>query len=341
MGTESETILEAVAYVVIVCLVLLAIAMTIVPKSFTGTSAGAFAAANAISYSISGLSLADQGSMTRFLNGTYDIEIGLEGGSDKALKNYYVKVTPYKDGKPLNPAETTFIGNVKTGDKPLKIQKAGYVKLTKGYGKPVEIAQTSETSFSQAFCTEPAPEKIREYVTTYSMNDDEQKWVKTIMMAESSFVHCQGSSAGAFGLMQLMGDTARWLGVSDRFDAEQNVKGGIKYYRSLVGRYGRYDDKNILAAANYNCGKIGTLVAVNCEAKGIYSGCWDKMLKSLTEENECQGGTDPQTGKSKQETYKYIMFIQRCSTYYAEHPNCYNAPGQTAECPASSACNRK
>lgn len=72
-----------------------------------------------------------------------------------------------------------------------------------------------------------------------------------VIAQESGFRPDAVSSAGAVGLMQLMPDTARELGVSDPFDAGQNVEGGAKYLRSLLDRYnGRLD----LALAAYNAG---------------------------------------------------------------------------------------
>jgi soluble lytic murein transglycosylase-like protein len=51
--------------------------------------------------------------------------------------------------------------------------------------------------------------------------------------------------------MQLMPDTARELGVSDLFDPEQNIRGGARYLRRLLDRYG--GDLS-LALGAYNAG---------------------------------------------------------------------------------------
>jgi soluble lytic murein transglycosylase-like protein len=58
------------------------------------------------------------------------------------------------------------------------------------------------------------------------------------------------SSAGALGIFQLMPATAVWLGV-DPMDAEQNVKGGIKFMAALLQRY---NGDFRLALAAYNAG---------------------------------------------------------------------------------------
>jgi hypothetical protein len=336
MAEASEDILEAVALIIIVMLALFAIAVAIVPKGFTGTSAGAFAAANALAYSLSGLSLADQGSITRDLNGTYDIEIALESGSGGSLKNYYLIVTPYTEsGTKMNPTEKIyFTGNVKVGDKPVKIEKAKYAIMTKSYGNPVEVSSITQTVFTVTFCPEATtPEQIEEYIIKYT-TDDERKWVKAIIFAESEFVPC-ARNGDSVGLMMLRTNAAIDTGVGNRGNPEQNVMGGTKYYRNAVTSYGRYDDRNVLALAAYNCGigRVKKLVMDNCESKGIFSGCWDKAIKGLTEKQYCQSAD----GKSA-ETYNYVSLVQRCVEYYGQHPDCFNSPGKGSECPSSSTC---
>ena len=74
--------------------------------------------------------------------------------------------------------------------------------------------------------------------------------VKAVIAAESLFDTDAVSRKGAQGLMQLMPTTALALGVEDPFSADQNVRGGVRYLREMLDRYG--DMGRALAA--YNAG---------------------------------------------------------------------------------------
>jgi soluble lytic murein transglycosylase-like protein len=74
--------------------------------------------------------------------------------------------------------------------------------------------------------------------------------VRSVMAAESALVAEAISPKGAIGLMQLMPETARELGV-DPHDPAQNVDGGARYLRDLLIRY---DGGLRHALAAYNAG---------------------------------------------------------------------------------------
>ncbi|ANE54892.1 MULTISPECIES: lytic transglycosylase domain-containing protein [Methylomonas] len=78
------------------------------------------------------------------------------------------------------------------------------------------------------------------------------KLLHAVIQAESAYNPNAVSSAGAVGLMQLMPDTARRYGVTDRRDAEQNVDGGTRYLKDLLAMF---NSNLTLAVAGYNAGE--------------------------------------------------------------------------------------
>lgn len=80
--------------------------------------------------------------------------------------------------------------------------------------------------------------------------------LSAVVATESQFDIASVSVRGAVGLMQLMPDTARELGVVNRFNPEQNLRGGARYLRRLIERY---PDNLSLALAAYNAGPTAVI----------------------------------------------------------------------------------
>lgn len=75
--------------------------------------------------------------------------------------------------------------------------------------------------------------------------------VDLMIRMESGYNPRAVSPKGARGMMQLLPSTASLYGVTDLFDARENIRAGVSYFRDLLGRFGA-DVR--LALAAYNAG---------------------------------------------------------------------------------------
>ena len=88
-----------------------------------------------------------------------------------------------------------------------------------------------------------------------SRNGVRKDLVRAVIQVESAFNPRAVSNKGAIGLMQLMPATARQFGVSNAFDPNENVRGGVAYLRQLLDRYNG-DERLALAAYNAGPGAV-------------------------------------------------------------------------------------
>ena len=75
--------------------------------------------------------------------------------------------------------------------------------------------------------------------------------LKAIIKAESDFDPHVVSKKGATGLMQIMPENFKPLGIRDPFDPWQNINAGARYFKQM---YDRFKGRLALSLAAYNAG---------------------------------------------------------------------------------------
>ena len=133
------------------------------------------------------------------------------------------------------------------GDSPVYVPQ----NWTNKYENSINVAPTNRL----ATITEDIASIIQRASEKYQIPE---KLLQAVIKQESNFNPNAVSHAGAQGLMQLMPGTAKFLGVQNSFDPEQNVMGGAKYLRQMLDQFGSMEK----ALAAYNAGP-GTVKKYN------------------------------------------------------------------------------
>ncbi|WP_281362015.1 lytic transglycosylase domain-containing protein [Desulfolutivibrio sulfodismutans] len=93
--------------------------------------------------------------------------------------------------------------------------------------------------------------RLIELVNRYSTKHGvDARLVYSLIEQESRFNKMAVSPKGAQGLMQIMPDTQRFLGLSDPFDEEKNIDAGVRYLKAMLDRF----QTEVMALAAYNAG---------------------------------------------------------------------------------------
>lgn len=135
------------------------------------------------------------------------------------------------------------------------------------------------------------------------------------------------SPAGAIGLMQLMPDTARALGVNP-YDALDNIRGGALYIRDMLRRYDNNLDE-ALAAYNAGPGRVKKGGGVPLIAETMDYVVKVKYYKQLLESSAVQAVVNSGAPGQWGIVLDYAMGV------FHEHPGGPCAPGVKPLMPAS------
>ncbi len=162
-----------------------------------------------------------------------------------------------------DPATGKAVRYVEAGGQEDKASSTSRTASTSGAASKTTSASSMKTTKFDAYFKKAA----KKYGVPESL-------LKGIAKAESNFNERDLSSSGAMGVMQLMPETARSLGVKDPYDPEQNIMGGAK---CIAQKLKEFNGDVELALAAYNAGSGAVK-----RAGGIPSKCRNYIKKVLS-----------------------------------------------------------
>ena len=136
-------------------------------------------------------------------------------------------------------ADTSTVSGTQSNTAVSDSTQASGAQTTASTGTSGSTASASSTDLDAYF---------EEAARTYGVD---VKLLKAIARAESNYNPNATSSSGAMGVMQLMPATAKSLGITDAYNAHDNIMGGAKVISQHLSRY---NGDISLALAAYNAG---------------------------------------------------------------------------------------
>jgi len=141
--------------------------------------------------------------------------------------------------------------------------------------------------------------------------------IAAMVYQESHFDPDAISHTGVRGIMQLTEVTAEEMGVEDRREPSEAIRGGVRYLKKLHKRFDKAQepDRTLIALASYNVGYGHVRDAQKLAAEmGMNPGSWSALQQVLpllrypkyyrrTEHGYCRG-TEP------------VRYVKRIRTYY-------------------------
>ncbi|MEE9309396.1 MAG: lytic transglycosylase domain-containing protein [Cocleimonas sp.] len=159
--------------------------------------------------------------------------------SDKDLRLAMLDLNRQIDSKPK------FTRHKKLQSRSVRIKSKVSKRL--GYKYPSNCLKWSANQINRK--AKQFGDSITKYSRQYRVDSN---LIKAVITVESCFKIKAKSHANAHGLMQLIPATASRFGVRDSYNADQNIRGGVKYLKFLKERFNG-DLKKV--TAGYNAGE--------------------------------------------------------------------------------------
>jgi len=132
-----------------------------------------------------------------------------------------------------------------------QLSHAGIYRYVDAAGR-VHFTNVPTSNKFQFYRDEGEKYKLATLITHYAQKFElDESLIKAVIKVESDYDPAVVSSKGAQGLMQLMPETAREIGVKNPFDPSDSIYGGSFYLRKMLDSFDRNLD---YALAAYNAG---------------------------------------------------------------------------------------
>ncbi len=199
-----------------------------------------------------------------------------------------------------------------------KIKEDGtFAKIYEKYYANVDIFDYVDLKKFHSRLKTRLPKYAKLIQETSAKYDFDWRFIAAVIYQESHFNPRAISYTGVRGLMQLTQDTAKEMGVENRCDPEQSIKGGVQYIKKLYDKYedAKNPDRLLITLASYNVGRGHILDAQEmARRRGFDPNSWSALEQILpllryrqyykkTRYGYCRG-TEP------------VRFVNRILTYY-------------------------
>lgn len=149
-------------------------------------------------------------------------------------------------------------------------------------------------------------------------HDFDWRLIAAVIYQESHFNPFAISHTGVKGLMQLTDATALELGVTDRLDPMQSIKGGVKYLARLRGRFKKIANphtRRLFTLASYNIG-YGHVRDAQQIARdlGLNPNSWQALATTLPLLQDRKYYTRTRYGYARGR--ESVEYVNRVMTYY-------------------------
>ena len=143
---------------------------------------------------------------------------------------------------------STCVATLKGGDVEVRATDVERVEPDEEVDAEPAAPAASATGAADSIATRTMEQMVGDAARKYALP---RSLVRAVARAESALNPAAVSPRGARGVMQLMPDTARELGVDNPFDPAQNIDAGARLLRQLLEKY---DGRVAEALAAYNAG---------------------------------------------------------------------------------------